>query len=230
MFNTMIQIEQLSKSFGTKQILKNINISFEKGKVYGIVGANGAGKTTLFRCIAGLETHQGMVKSELEPLKNHLGFLATNPYFFPKITGWEYLRLFCNARKIVTNNLADRNIFNLPLNQYAITYSTGMKKKLALTAILLQQNDYFILDEPFNGVDIQSNLMITEIIHELKSLGKTLLISSHIFSTLKETCDSIHLLEEGQFVKQVSPAEFELLEQEMKAHTVGNDIEKLGLR
>ena len=93
----MIQIEQLSKSFGAKKVLKDINISFEKGKVYGIVGANGAGKTTLFRCIAGLETHEGIVRSELEPLKNHLGFLPTNPYFFPKITGQEYLQLFCNC-------------------------------------------------------------------------------------------------------------------------------------
>jgi len=162
----MIQVEELSKSFGTKQVLKNINISFEQGKVYGIVGANGAGKTTLFRCLAGLETHDGLVKSTQTPLKNYLGFLPTNPYFFPKITGWEYLQLFCNARKIAITNFKERNIFNLPLNQYAITYSTGMKKKLALTAILLQQNEYFILDEPFNGVDIQSNLIITEIIHQ----------------------------------------------------------------
>ena len=66
----MIQVEELSKSFGTKQVLKNININFEQGKVYGIVGANGAGKTTLFRCIAGLETHDGLVQSTQTPLKN----------------------------------------------------------------------------------------------------------------------------------------------------------------
>ena len=108
----MIQIQQLAKSFGAKQVLKDINISFEKGKVYGIVGANGAGKTTLFRCMAGLETHQGIVRSELEPLKNHLGFLQTNPYFFPKITGQEYLQLFCNARKIALTNFDKKNIFN----------------------------------------------------------------------------------------------------------------------
>ena len=226
----MIQVEELSKSFGTKKVLKNINISFEQSKVYGIVGANGAGKTTLFRCIAGLETHDGLVQSTQTPLKNYLGFLPTNPYFFPKITGWEYLQLFCIARKIKGTNFAERNIFKLPLNQYAITYSTGMKKKLALTAILLQQNDYFILDEPFNGVDIQSNLIITEIIQKLKSLGKTILIASHIFSTLKETCDKIHLLKEGQFIKQVLPAEFDLLEQEMKDFTIGEELKKLNLK
>lgn len=225
----MIRVEQLSKSFGAKRVLKEINLSFEKGKVYGIVGANGAGKTTLFRCMAGLETHSGLVESAQQPFKNYLGFLPTNPYFFPKITGWEYLRLFCVARKISITNFGEKNIFDLPLNQYAITYSTGMKKKLALTAILLLKNDYFILDEPFNGVDIQSNIIITELIKKLKSLDKTIIISSHIFSTLSTTCDEIHLLKDGQFIRKVLPAEFELLEQEMTDFTVGDSIDKLNL-
>lgn len=226
----MIKVIELSKSFGTKQVLKDIHLSFEKGKVYGIVGANGAGKTTLFRCIAGLESHTGVIESTKQPLKNHLGFLATNPYFFPKITGGEYLQLFCNARKLPMTNFEKKNIFDLPLHQYAITYSTGMKKKLALTAILMQQNDYFILDEPFNGVDIQSNIIITELIKKLKSLGKTILISSHIFSTLSTTCDEIQVLKEGQFIKKVLPPAFKQLEQEMTDFTVGDSIEQLGLR
>jgi len=225
----MIRVEQLSKSFGTKEVLKNINLSFEKGKVYGIVGANGAGKTTLFRCMAGLETHSGIIHCDKPSFKNHLGFLPTNPYFFPKITGWEYLQLFCVARKISIANFEEKNIFDLPLNQYAITYSTGMKKKLAMTAILLLKNDYFMLDEPFNGVDIQSNIIITELIKKLKSLGKTIIISSHIFSTLSATCDEIHLLKAGQFVRKVLPDEFRLLEQEMTDFTVGDSIDKLEL-
>lgn len=225
----MIRVEQLSKSFGTKHVLKEINLSFEKGKVYGIVGANGAGKTTLFRCMAGLETHTGIVHCDKLPFKNHLGFLPTNPYFFPKITGWEYLQLFCVARKISIANFEEKNIFNLPLNQYAVTYSTGMKKKLAMTAILLLKNDYYILDEPFNGVDIQSNLLITELIKKLKTLEKTIIISSHIFSTLSTTCDEIHLLKDGQFVRKVLPHEFQLLEQEMTDFTVGDSIDKLEL-
>jgi len=225
----MIRVEQLSKSFGTKEVLKDINLNFEKGKVYGIVGANGAGKTTLFRCISGLETHSGIIHCAKQPFKNHLGFLPTSPYFFPKITGWEYLQLFCVARKISIVNLEEKNIFDLPLNQYAVTYSSGMKKKLALTAILLLKNDYFILDEPFNGVDIQSNIIITELIKKLKSLGKTIIISSHIFSTLSATCDEIHLLKDGQFVRKVLPDEFQLLEQEMTDFTVGDSIDKLEL-
>ncbi|MEO8852309.1 MAG: ATP-binding cassette domain-containing protein [Ginsengibacter sp.] len=225
----MIAVRNLFKKYGTNEVLKNVNVQFDKGNVYGIVGENGAGKTTLFRCIAGLENYEGEVSSDLHPLKNHLGLLFTDPYFFQKITGEEYIRLLCNARNNKIADIENRNIFDLPLNQYASVYSTGMKKKLAITAILLQGNQYFILDEPFNGVDIHSNIIITEIIHKLRELNKTVIISSHIFSTLSDTCDEIHLLSHGELVKSVKRENFLDLELEMKEITVGNKIEKLGL-
>lgn len=225
----MISILNLSKKYGTNEVLKNINIQFEKGKVYGIVGENGAGKTTLFRCIANLENYEGEISSNPNPIKNHLGLLLTEPFFFQKITGKEYIQFLCNARNIKIIEIEARNIFDLPLNQYASTYSTGMKKKLALTAILLQSNDYLILDEPFNGVDIQSNIIITEIINKLKTLDKTVIISSHIFSTLSDTCDEIHLLSNGSFIKSVQKPDFHILEKEMKQKIIGNKIEKLEL-
>jgi len=226
----MISIQNLSKSFGTKQVLKNINIQFSKGQVCGIVGENGAGKTTLFRCIAGLETYEGEINSELNPLKNYLGLLLTEPFFFTKITGREYIRLLCNARKKEIANIDDKNIFDLPLNQYASTYSTGMKKKLALLAILLQENQYFILDEPFNGVDIHSNIIIIDLVRKLRELGKTVIIASHIFSTLSDTCDEIYLLKDGEIIKKVLQEDFEALELEMREFMVGNKIEKLELK
>lgn len=226
----MIRLEHLSKSYGGKPVLEDLTTVFEQGKAYGIMGENGSGKTTLFRCIAGLETYLGRIESPYDTLKHHLGFLPTEPYFFQKITGREYLQLLCVARKITGTKFDEKNIFDLPLDQYAATYSTGMKKKLALTAILLQPNDVFILDEPFNGVDIQSNILITEIIHQLKALQKTILISSHIFSTLHDTCDEIHLLKNGIFFRTAKKEEFEQLDREMKAFVIGNRIEKLGLR
>lgn len=225
----MIFIQNLTKQYGAKQVLKNIHIQFEKGKVYGIVGENGAGKTTLFRCIAGLEAYEGKIITNPSSIKNQLGLLLAEPFFFQKITGKEYIQLLCNARKVKLENLQEKNIFDLPLEQYASTYSTGMKKKLALTAILLQNNNYFIFDEPFNGVDIQSNMIIAEIIHKLKSLHKTIFISSHIFSTLSDTCDEIHLLSDGQFTKSVQKAAFQALETEIKQLTLGRKIENLGL-
>ncbi|MFA9392033.1 MAG: ATP-binding cassette domain-containing protein [Prolixibacteraceae bacterium] len=226
----MIRIENLSKFYGTHQVLNNVNLSFEKGQVYGLVGENGSGKTTLFRCIAGLEKYSGQITSDFDQLKNHLGLLLTEPFFFSKITGREYIQLLCNARKKETGNVDERNIFDLPLNQYASTYSTGMKKKLALMAILMQENKCFILDEPFNGVDIQSNILIADIIHQLKELGKTVIISSHIFSTLSATCDEIHLLKNGSLIRKVGKEDFNALELEMKEILVENKIEKLGLK
>jgi ABC-2 type transport system ATP-binding protein len=158
-----------------------------------------------------------------------LGLFLTEHFFFPKITGKEYLQLLTNARQVELQNVHDKNIFDLPLNQYASTYSTGMQKKLALTAILLQQNEVFILDEPFNGVDIQSNLVITEIIKKLKALKKTLILSSHIFSSLVEICDEIFLLKNGKIIKKVTQKDFSNLASELKEFTIGNRIEKLGL-
>jgi ABC-2 type transport system ATP-binding protein len=226
----MIKINGLSKSYSNNEVLKNISMEFSKGKAYGIVGENGAGKTTLFRCIAGLESYNGEIISDITPLKNHLGLLLTDPFFFSKITGKEYIRLLCNARGKTSLEFDSKNIFDLPLNQYASTYSTGMKKKLAITAILLQENEYFILDEPFNGVDIQSNIILTEIILKLKELNKIVVISSHIFSTLSDTCDEIHLLRKGEQIKSFQKTEFKNLEQEMKEITIGNRIEKLELK
>ena len=226
----MIKIKELSKLFGNKEVLKNLSMEFSTGNVYGIVGENGAGKTTLFRCIAGLESYSGEIISDVMPLKNHLGLLLTEPFFFSMMTGREYIRLLCNARGKTNVDIDSKNIFDLPLEQYASTYSTGMKKKLAITAILLQENEYFILDEPFNGVDIQSNIILTEIILKLKELNKIVIISSHIFSTLSDTCDEIHLLRKGEQIKSVNKTGFKDLEQEMKEITIGNLVKDLELK
>ena len=127
-------------------------------------------------------------------------------------------------------NIEEKNIFELPLNQYVSTYSTGMKKKLALMAILFQENRYIILDEPFNGVDIHSNIIIVDIIRKLKDLGKTVIISSHILSTLRDTCDEIFLLSNGLIIKKITPENYDSFEMEMKEFTIGNKIEKLDLQ
>ena len=226
----MIEISNLSKKFGSFQALDSINMNIGKGSVVGIVGENGSGKTTLFRCIAGLENYDGKIASKINSLKNQMGFLPTEPYFFSKITAKEYIRLLCNARKKEISHIEEKNIFDLPLNQYVSTFSTGMKKKLAITAILLQENACFILDEPFNGIDIQSSFIVTEIIHRLKTLHKTIIIASHIFSTLSDVCDEIQLLHQGKLIKSIQKEDFLKLEAEMKTISIGNKIDKLNLR
>jgi ABC-2 type transport system ATP-binding protein len=226
----MIRIDHLSKSYGTHIVLQDISLDFEKGNVYGIVGENGSGKTTLFKCITGLEPYYGNIHSDFARLKDHIGYLPTDLFFFSKMTGREYLQLLANARHTPEIEIQSKNIFDLPLDQYASTYSTGMKKKLALTALLVQQNDVYILDEPYNGVDIHSNMIITEIIHRLKALGKTVLISSHIFSTLKETCDHIHVIESGKISRSVGREAFDALEKEMRNFTVQDKVNRLELK
>lgn len=211
----MIKVSNLSKSYGSNKVLDEINLELNS-EIYGFVGENGSGKTTLFKCIAGLEDYNGNIESDCEPLKNHLGLLLTEPYFLPKLTAREYIILMCDARGKKYNDIDKKNIFELPLDKYAVQYSTGMKKKLAIFAILLQGNDYFILDEPYNGVDIQSNIMISELIKNLKDLGKTVLISSHIISGLTDICDQIFLLKEGQISKDFNKQNFNLINKEMQ--------------
>ena len=87
-----------------------------------------------------------------------------------------------------------------------------------------------MLDEPFNGVDIQSNILITGILHELKKLGKTVLISSHIFSTLRDNCDQIHLLRDGACIRTAGRHEFDALEADMNRVVIGDRIGRLDLR
>jgi len=222
----MIDIKNLKKSYGKQLVLKEVNLHFEAGKVYGIVGENGAGKTTLFKCIAQLETFEGSIAYH-GILKNDCGFLPTNPYFLSKITGKEYLQLLCNARNIVEPNITAKNIFDLPLNKYATTYSTGMKKKLALTGILLQKNKVFVLDEPFNGVDLQSNILIQAIIKKLKAQQHIVIIASHILAALNPLCDVLHLLQNGQIKQSASPQDFETIEQQMKASFLEGKLKEL---
>jgi ABC-2 type transport system ATP-binding protein len=222
----MIKVTDLEKSYGDHKVLKGLNAQFEGGKVYGIVGVNGSGKSTFFECLAGLIPFNGHIESSWNPVKNHIGLLVTNPYFLSLMTGREYIQLICNASNVGVPKDEAFNIFDLPLNQYASSYSTGMKKKLALTALLLQKNEVFILDEPFNGVDIQSNILITEIVKRLKEAGRTLLISSHIFSSLREICDVIYHLDNGVFTN-VQPNGFDQLEQQMKKNTIGKVLDEI---
>lgn len=225
----MITITNLSKSYGFTDALIEVNLEIEPGKVYGVVGPNGAGKTTLFNCLAGLTGYSGSIAYKQKDIRNFMGFLPTEPYFLSWITAREHLQLICNARKIKNIDLDKANIFELPLDRFASGYSTGMKKKLALLGILIQQNQFFILDEPFNGVDIQSNLLISEIILALRAKGRTQIISSHILSSLTEICDHFIILKDGRVVQQANRDEFADIERQMKKAEIGDKLQRLHL-
>ena len=209
----MITIRHLTKSYGRRSVLTDINAALAPGRVYGVVGENGAGKTTLFSCLGGQSPYKGDIEHPFPgPLRNSLGFLPTTPVFISRITGWEYLKFVCAARGVDTENFSEQNIFDLPLDEYAENYSTGMSKKLALYGLLLQQNEVYLLDEPFSGVDIQSNILILDVIAQLKRLGKIVVLSSHVFATLRECCDELYWLKEGRLIGPIAPPDFKELE------------------
>lgn len=223
----MIEIIQLSKRFGNKQVLEELSVSFKPGNIIGIVGANGAGKTTLFRSIVGLEKYEGEIifPTELQ----HIGYLPTSPEYLSKLLAGEYLTFMAKARNINTFNMQEVNLFDLPLQQYAERFSTGMKKKLGLTALLLQKNDLYILDEPFSGVDFESNYLIKELLNHLRELGKTIILSSHILSSLTESCDEIHFLKEGKLVESVAKSDFDQIDEEVHFTGIKERIARLNL-
>ena len=225
----MISIQSLSKSYGKIEVLKNIFLEINEGQVHGIVGRNGAGKTTLFNCLAGIEQFKGKIEYTEGQLREESAYLQTRPYIMSHITGHEYLRLVANAKDIKAMNEEIVNLFELPLERYAKTYSTGMQKKLALTGMLLQQNKVFLLDEPFNGVDLESNLIIQALITRMQRLGKIVLISSHIFQTLQKSCDVIHHLENGEIARSFSKAEFDQVEQVLSQKGTSGKISLLEL-
>lgn len=221
----MITIEHLTKKFGEQTVLDNIHIRFEKGKVYGIVGENGSGKTTLFRCIAELEKFEGKITSDLKPLRQHLGYIMAENFFMSKITGEEYIGLLLEARGKSSTDILAKNIFDLPLDRYVEDYSTGMKKKLVITASLLQDNPFIIMDEPFNGLDLSSCIILTELIKILRNKGKTVILSSHIFASLMESCDEIIKLDKGKLSAPIEKDDFKSLEEELKSKLLPQNLQ-----
>ena len=221
----MLEIKNLSFRFGEKKILHNISYVFGKGKVVGILGKNGAGKTTLFRNIIGwYQPYEGEILLNSEPIqKQDVSFLETEPYFYPYMKGKEYLQLVHSEKEKEMNLYAD--ILNIPLDRLVENYSTGMKKKLAFIATLLQNRSVIILDEPFNGVDIESNEIFKKIIEKEKE-NKIILLSSHILGTLLENCDEVCYLKEGQINATFPKIKFEELQNLFKGE-IKSKLERL---
>lgn len=212
----MINVQNLAVSFNDHKVLKSITIDFEEGLVHGIVGLNGAGKTTFFNVLAKmLKPDSGEIKQNGTTLGiKNTAYLETGNFFFSRITGNEYLKIF-RQTNMEFNLTALQAYFKLPLDELIENYSTGMKKKLALLAVLKQDKPVFILDEPFNGLDLETNKILEIIIVSLKQKQKTVFVSSHIIDPLLTTCDKIHLLENGCFVKTYLKTDFSKIEEDL---------------
>ncbi len=208
----MIKIDDITKKYGNKEALSHISCIFEQGKIHGVIGENGAGKSTLIKCILGMEKYNGTISKD----GNYsFGYLPDFVYYYPYMTGREYIELCLKAKKqkIDENEILLQNkVFKLPLNAFCTSYSLGMKKKLALLCLLLQKCSFYILDEPCNGLDLIGVIFFKKWCQQQRKKGTTIIISSHLISSLSEICDDILYMHEGQIIKKYQKQEFDMIE------------------
>jgi len=212
----MLTINSLTVSYSGRIVLENLELNLELAQIHGIVGLNGAGKTTLLNVLYGFKNKDtgSILHNDLPLKRTEISYLETEIFYYSNITGKEYLSLF---QRLKSNyNLDDWNkIFKLPLDQLIESYSTGMKKKLALMAVLKQDKEIVILDEPFNGLDIESSKVLSLLITKLKEKGRTVIITSHILESLTNICDYIHYLDNKIIGFTRDKRNFENLENEI---------------
>ncbi len=212
----MLEIKNLIVSYGTNTVLRGINLTAENPAVHGVAGLNGSGKTTLFGAISGyVKPEEGSITLDgREILRVDTGYLMTENYFYSNITGNEYLNIFRQTNDNFSKEKMNE-LFKIPLNDVIETYSNGMRKKLALLALLKQERSLYLLDEPFNGLDMESCKAVEIVINALKEKGKTVLVSSHILETLTGTCSKIHLLKNGIIHDTFGTGEYDSLKSEL---------------
>lgn len=212
----MIEIINLTAGYGKTPVMRQLSARFNGAAVHGIVGLNGAGKSTFFNVLARVKKQAaGEILLNNQPIKrSDTGYLETGNFFYSSITGREYLNIFPSSNSgFQLESL--QQLFRLPLDDLTEHYSTGMKKKLALLAILKQDKPVYILDEPFNGLDMETNKALEAIIDKLKQKGKLVLVSSHIMEPLLQTCDFIHYLAGGVFQKSFGKEDFSGIDKEL---------------
>jgi ABC-2 type transport system ATP-binding protein len=208
----MLDIRDISVSYGTHRIFTNLSATFTKGAVHGIVGSNGAGKTTLLKTLAGIIPMQsGTITLDGKPLTaEEYALLEIEPFFYPRITGSEYLRLF-QFKNPNFNGEAWNRLFALPLEDEIATYSAGMKKKLALLGIIGVKPRVMLLDEPLNSLDFDTSYVLMDTLRLLAANGMTVLISSHIVEPLISVCDTITWIAGAQDIRHFDSPEFPTL-------------------
>lgn len=165
--------------------------------------------------------------NEILLINKDIAYIETNNYFYSNITGKEYLNIFpATNKEFKLKNFQE--LMNLPLEDLIESYSTGMKKKLALLAMLKQDKKIYIFDEPFNGLDLETNKILMILIEALRNKGKLIFISSHILEPLLSICHQIHYLSGGIILKKFNKQNFNDIENELfeKLKSKANDILK----
>lgn len=204
----IIEIDNISKEFFGDIVLHSVSISFEKGKIYGIIGRNGSGKTVLLKIISGfLKPTTGTVTINGIPLgkKNEFpentGILIEKPGFLPYKSGFQNLKYLSQIQKLIN----DQEIYKV-LEQTGLTsaakklvgkYSMGMKQRLGIAQAIMENPEILILDEPMNGLDDQGASQMRKLFLRLRSEGKTILLASHMQEDIHELCDKVYRIDAG---------------------------------
>ena len=197
----MLTITDLRCAYGERIVLE-IPICTMAPGVHGIVGLNGAGKSTLLNALYGFGRNAAARVEWNGTAMGHMNtaFQEAENYFHPGITGREYLELFMSGRGAKDVQVLNE-LLEVPLDALITTYSTGMRRKLALLGVLGLDRDVLLLDEPMNGLDLASVRVLEAIIKRLAERGRTVLITSHVLGPLVALCDRIHLLQHGRFTR-----------------------------
>ncbi|MFH2142105.1 MAG: ATP-binding cassette domain-containing protein [Bacteroidota bacterium] len=208
MNNTILQIENLSKSYGSINALNSLSLKIEKGNVYGILGPNGSGKTTTLSLIMGIikPNHGSFIwfeEKDIQKIKTRIGSLVETPNFYPYLTAVQNLKIICDIKRICYSDIERvLNIVNLyqRKNSRYYTFSFGMKQRLALSSILLGNPDVLVLDEPTNGLDPEGIAEVRKIILSEAEKGKTIILASHILDEVEKVCTHVSVLKKGQLI------------------------------
>ena len=203
-----IEIKGLNKSFKGIPILQNVSMECRAGEIVGIVGRNGAGKTVLFKILCGLLTPdsgeiiiKGKVKKNLTETFSKAGIIIEEPAFLRNYSGiknLEYLYLINNKNNIAyLEHIMEKVGLDGKSKKYVGKYSMGMRQRLAIAQAIMEDPEFLILDEPFNGLDNRGVEEMRDLFLELKKEGKTILVASHNTEDIKILCDCVYNMEAG---------------------------------
>lgn len=207
-------LDNIQKKYEGKQVLNNASFTFEKGKIYGLLGRNGAGKTTLFNCISEeIPYDNGSIKIEDESqkqtsLKYHqIGYVFSDAVLPEFLTGYEFIKFFIDINKDKIENLKSINeylqlikINTEDSHKLIKSYSHGMKNKIQMLCFLITRPEVILLDEPLTSFDVVVALEIKKLLKEIKK-DHIIIFSTHILQLATDLCDEVVVLNNGELNK-----------------------------